>query len=69
MRFVITGLALILVFLLLFGGGIYYGWLAQTKMPSDKLYTDMSSVLGVASYISVVAGCVLIVVGVVRRKK
>lgn len=69
MKIALIAFVFLLVFVLLFGGGVYYGWLAQTKIPSDQFYTDLSFTLGILSYVVVVLGVVLIVVRSIFRKK
>ena len=61
MKITVIAISFIFAFLVLFGGGVYYGWLAQTRIPSDAFYTDLSFTLGSLSYATVVLGVIVLV--------
>lgn len=69
MKTVLTAIAFTLVFLLLFFGGIYYGWLAQTRIPSDQFYVQLSTTLGILSYAVLAVGLIWGALKILFRKK
>lgn len=69
MKTVLIAIIFALVFLLLFFGGIYYGWLAQTRIPNDQFYIQLSTTLGILSYVVLVFGLIWGAFKFLYRKK
>ena len=69
MKTALIAITFALVFLLLFWGGVYYGWLAQTRIPSDQFYMQLSTTLGVLSYAVLAIGLIWGALKIIFRKK
>ena len=69
MKTALIAITFALVFLLLFWGGVYYGWLAQTRIPSDQFYMQLSTTLGVLSYAVLAIGLIWGALKIIFRKR
>lgn len=69
MKMVFFATTIVLLCAILFWGGVYYGWLAQTRIPSDPFYLYLSTILGLLSYAVFAFGIVFGILKILFRKK